>query len=130
MKRLLAIAFLLCYTFTLGGVALRFHFCGDELADVGLLTSGKALQCRCEAKQEAGDCCKEKQLVIKVKDLHKKEGNQFSIKLLTPQFVTTGYSGLMAAILQKSGEPQNEILVDPPPGIKLRIHLVNCVFRI
>ena len=130
MKRLITIALLLCYTFTLGGVALRFHFCGDELTDVGLLASGKTLHCRCEAKQKSGDCCKERQLVIKVKDVHKKAGNQFSIKLLTPQFVTTGYLGLKAVILHKSGELLNEIIVDPPPGIKLRIHLVNCVFRI
>lgn len=132
MKRSLIIVFLCTYLLSVSGFGMNMHFCGGELDSVSLFwgeNTGKA-KCGCGSK-EMKDCCKDKQMVLKVKDSHK--GSAFHINFsqlfaahivpAIPSFELQSY----ITVFQRIGA----VFYNGPPGPSGQgILLLNCVFRI
>ena len=65
MKKVLALVFAWLYVFTLSGVTLNFHFCGESLNCVSLFTPDDC--CACPAEEEPG-CCNDEGIYLKATD--------------------------------------------------------------
>jgi hypothetical protein len=65
MKKILALVFAWLYVFTLSGVTLNFHYCGETLNCISLFTPDDC--CTCADNEEPG-CCNDEGVYLKATD--------------------------------------------------------------
>jgi hypothetical protein len=65
MKKRIALVFAWLYVFTLSGITLNFHFCGESLSCVSLFTPDDC--CACPSEEDQG-CCDDEGLYLKATD--------------------------------------------------------------
>ena len=78
MKKFLALVFAWLYVFTLSGVTLNFHFCGESLNCVSLFTPDDC--CACPTEEEPG-CCNDEGIYLKATDDSHTSGNYSDFSL-------------------------------------------------
>jgi hypothetical protein len=66
MKRILLILFSVLYLFTVSGVALNLHYCGEELRTVSVVLKPAQKGCCGSKKMMKGKCCKNSIHYVKV----------------------------------------------------------------
>ena len=129
MKRVLPFFLLFFYLTSVSGMSLNLHWCGGKLASIDLFeTDGH--NCPCGTKGMKSGCCKDKVLVLKMNDAHKK--NDAFIQNLSSQFnfnvpllQTFNFNNLCSPLVASI-----PFYYPPPPEIKISSYLKNCVFRI
>ncbi|MBY0424221.1 MAG: hypothetical protein K2Q22_01170 [Cytophagales bacterium] len=79
MKRPIAIALFLFYSFFSVGIVLSQHYCGGKLVASSVLPKGKTKSCpKCGTKKMPKDCCKDTQTQLSADDNQKLPENDFS----------------------------------------------------
>lgn len=73
MKKFAAIFAVSLYLLSITGVAVKLHFCGEELNAV--IFSGADADCGCEVGCEEDGCCHDKAFYLKVQTDHVVAGN-------------------------------------------------------
>ena len=79
LKKIAAILLLCCYLIPAMGLSVKQHYCGGKLASVSIVFFDKP-SCPCGKKPMKKDCCKDKTVVLKLKD------NQNLAKSIVPNF--------------------------------------------
>jgi hypothetical protein len=127
LKRSGAIVLTVLYLITVTGFALNLHYCGKLLTAVKIDAPAKGCNDPMSGKMK---CCKDKQLVVKIKDAHQTEpasvlGKVFNLQLSRLPFIGIAFN-TPAIIVSKAYDrgPPNPLLSDTPLFIK------NCTFRI
>lgn len=105
MKRLLSSLLLTLYLLSSVGLTLRAHYCGGDLASLGLFTEEK---CCCEDShsRKPDDCCKNEQKSIKLPDEQLKAEN----RQILPDLVTClpqALPGIPTVLVQGYPVPKN-----------------------
>jgi len=124
-------ALILCflYVFSVVGLAISLHFCGETLSSVSLAQSAKCAMCTSGKKVSTTDhCCKNTSLEVKVKDSHQAVGKvslpkNYSISLffgpVLSHFISTIFPRAFSNIAGKA----------PPLSARQALYIYNCVFR-
>ena len=121
-----AILFTLLYLITVTGFALNLHYCGKLLTAVKIDAPAKGCNDPMACKMK---CCKDKQIIIKIKDAHQTVPVCFTAKLfrfqIVPQFADFTFNRQPVVIITAFEHiPPNRFLNDTPFFIK------HCTFRI
>ncbi|MBS1637528.1 MAG: hypothetical protein JST26_16555 [Bacteroidetes bacterium] len=69
MKKVLILSLLCLYTSIMCGVNIQLHYCGGKYKSISFFGNGNEKGC-CGSKKKSAGCCKNKQALIKVKDIH------------------------------------------------------------
>ena len=127
LKRSGTIVLTVLYLITVTGFALNLHYCGKRLTAVKIDAPAKGCN---DPMAHQMKCCKDKQLVVKVKDAHQTEpisvlGKIFGFELAKLPFasITFNTQPISVATAYDHGPP-DPLLSDNPLYIK------NCTFRI
>ena len=103
------------------------HYCGDDIAEIAVISELSGNSCSCETADELGSCCQEKSFEYQVKTEHL---GQVAIENPTPPlFKTLGINqprfSLKSVIRAFSIIPPHSCRQETPP-----IRIMNCVFRV
>lgn len=93
MKKFLQISFLAIYVFSILGIHISSHFCGDYLVsvDVNIMLPAESENC-CEGAEE-NDCCKNEDVKIQIVD-YQKESKSISFEKTVVYQKNISYSDL------------------------------------
>jgi hypothetical protein len=127
IKKLSASFLVVLYLITATGFALNLHYCCSQITSV---TVNSPAQSRSGLAMCKMKCCRDKHIVVKVKDAHQAEATSFlsktmvvcAAKTLSPAFT---FSPRSVALAKKLGKDPPDFLANQPV-----IYLKNCVFRI
>ncbi|RYZ98828.1 MAG: hypothetical protein EOP47_18345 [Sphingobacteriaceae bacterium] len=128
LKRTGIIALIMLYTVTVFGFALNFHYCGNKVASVKIDSPAKNCSPNTAKKMK---CCKDKQVDIKVKDVHQaKQSQSFLSKIFSfdipalpfEEFVLSAQRALIEKLFER-GPPQEH-------QQSISVFLKNCTLRI
>ena len=131
MKKLIAIFFLLIYSFTTVGTTIHSHYCMGEYVGSSFYHTQDSKCEKCGMKTaKANGCCTDQEKYIQLK----REHNQSIATLEVPNYFTE----VIVAVhfyIQPAYSIENcsikNILLRPPPIINsVKLHLMNCVFLI
>jgi len=129
LKKLTTILIIFCYLIPAIGLSVKQHFCGGKLASVSILFNSLS-SCPCGEKAMKKNCCKDKTIVLKLKDsqnFSKKIAINFSqtFKFLVDIFPGYSHSFVTVAF-------QRHIPFDHPPPLQKSkpLYLLNRVFLI
>ena len=126
-KRSGAILLTLLYLVTVTGFALNLQYCGKLLTDVKIDAPAKGCNDPMAGKMK---CCKNKQIIIKIKDAHQSETGSFLNKIFgfevarLPLANITFYTPSVFTLTTFDRGPPDPLLSNIPVFIK------NCTFRI
>ncbi|GAB2701602.1 hypothetical protein GCM10027037_28640 [Mucilaginibacter koreensis] len=118
----------LLYLGTAMGIGLNFHYCFGRVASVKLYESKP--DCKLIKRNELPDCCKSKQLTVKVKDSHEFTKAGYSAIVMAVVKPATRYADLKPAL--SSRQLQVPVYRGPPgvPASACPVFIKNCNFRI
>jgi len=122
-----AILLTVLYLITVTGFALNLHYCGKLLTAVQIDAPAKGCNNPMAAKMK---CCKDKQVVVKIKDAHQTAPASFLGKIFSLQLVNRPFSDIafnVPTIIFATGFDRG------PPGPLLNnvpVFIKNCTFRI
>ena len=126
-KRSGAIVLTLLYLVTVSGFALNLHYCGKLLTAVKIDAPAKACNNGMPGQMK---CCKNKQIIIKIKDAHQSEAGSFLNKIFgfeVAKFPLASISLHAPSIITEAAfdrGPPEPLLNNTPVFIK------NCTFLI
>lgn len=129
LKRIAILSILLMYLSTTVGFAMSLHFCGTEISSIQLNHESKKPCCGNETTSKANECCKDKQIHIKLSDQHQTKQSakipaEFNFDLLFyPSWISNFFVDTSSAI---SGLNYRR----PPTISDLPFTIQNCTFRI
>jgi hypothetical protein len=127
LKKSGAIVLTVLYLITVTGFALNLHYCGKLLTAVKIDAPAKGCNDPMAGKMK---CCKDKQLLVKVKDAHQTSPSSVLGKVFSFQLSHVPFMGItfnMPATTIATGfdrGPPDPLLGNTPIFIK------NCTFRI
>lgn len=131
MRVNLSIAFLFIYLFAVSGLTFNVHYCGGKLSSVKLALSSSKNTCGCSSKKKDKGCCKDKQVVLKVKESHKIPSTEIALKTFsTKLLVSVLYSFNWNIALPEPSQLKNLYAHAPPDEPSKELFLLNCVFLI
>lgn len=125
---ILLIAFI--YLIISSGVYISMHYCGGKLKNFSLAYAHADDGCCCGSKEKNKNCCKEKTLYIKVKDIHKSV-DLLKVPYSYEKIIGTGISVLdlnYSVIISNTQLPFYH--KRPPPVPSTPIYLHHCVLLI
>lgn len=130
MKKLIAIFFILIYSFATAGATIHSHYCMGEYMGSSLFhsKSDKCSKCGMKAAKSKG-CCKDEHKFVSLK----REHNQAKASAEVPNFFAENSLPVYITynIATVSHKIETVAIIHPPPLIhKQRLHLLNCVFLI
>ncbi|WP_113651440.1 HYC_CC_PP family protein [Pedobacter namyangjuensis] len=131
LKQKFAIGLCAFYVLSVVGIALSMHFCGGKLASVALYSNKLACKyCKTEpVEKKDDDCCKNKQVDVKVKDSHKAETGfklpkLFEVETTLPHRIANFIEPVITFFSNKLSNKA------PPNTSSISKQVLNCVFRI
>lgn len=126
LKRQAAVVLMMLYLITTSGFALNLHYCFNQLTSFGIDSPSKG--CIKERQTKNMKCCKDKRLVVKVKDAH--ESGSISIIENITSFILPKIQ--FSDIPPGVPDAAFSSFVDrgPPPFPDVTIYLRNRNFRI
>lgn len=132
MRLKLSIAFLVIYLFAISGLTVNVHYCGGELASVKLVWDTPKSTCGCTTnKKKDKDCCKDKQVVVKIKENYKSSSSLVALKSFpTKLFVSVFCSFHWDAFSSEQPQLNSLYAHAPPDEPKQELFLLNCAFLI
>lgn len=128
-KRIAIVSLLLMYFGTTVGFAMRLHFCGTKISSIRLNYESEKPCCANETESKTDECCKDKQIHIKISDQQQiiqsaKVPAVLDFDLLIyPSLIPNSFLDISTSIsvLNYRGPPE---ISEPPFTIQ------NCTFRI
>jgi hypothetical protein len=90
IKRTGILLITLLYLGTAMGIGLNFHYCFGRVASVKLYESKP--DCKLVKRTKLPDCCKSKQLTVKVKDSHQLNKAGYAAKIIVIDKPVMGYA--------------------------------------
>lgn len=127
MKRSGALVLAVLYTVTALGFALNFHYCFNQLSSVGIDTPAKCVTGLPVAKMK---CCKDKQVQVKVKDVHQGEAPSFLSKIFVIHLPKLPFEDFFFSARQSLLEKDSNRGPPEKSGSGISLFLKNCIFRI
>ena len=128
-RKITALSLCVFYLFSVIGIALSLHFCGNKLETVQLTKTAGCKMCKtAEKKATSNNCCKNTAVDVKVTDSHQSAvktalPKDFSLSLLFSPVVSRLLNLLMPQLF--SFAEHNS----PPLSGGISLHILNCVFR-
>ena len=130
MKKIVAIFFLIIYSFTTVGATVHMHYCMSKLVGASLY-HGKESKCeKCGMNKSATKgCCKDEHKFIKLEREHNQtqtlhDLSFFSTPIILPPFFT--YNQAIVSSITETYPSSNA-----PPNIQgQKLYILNCLFRI
>lgn len=141
MKKLLVIMLLCVYGFSATGATLHFHFCCGKLDDISLVPAGEAAckmkeaepqkaHCAKMAKPaEKKNCCDEKQVSFKVKDVHAHSQAQ-AVKMLAAAYTVPKPQAGFDAVTEPLASSYIEPTIFAPPPLLRPLRQLYCTYLI
>lgn len=132
MKKLITIFFLLSYATSSIGTTVNLHYCMGEYMGSNLFHSStdKCPKCGMKVAKSKG-CCKDEQKLIKLQDEHKKAQQDVLLQFFFAQTLPTPFYNYDFQPIYYNSVVTEKLQLPPPPLIStVRLHLLNCVFRI
>ena len=126
LKRSAIVFMMVLYTITVSGFALNLHYCFDRLASVQIDAPAKGCVNGPAAKKMT--CCKDKHLVVKVKDDHQNASFLFSAKIFVTTLPWPGFADLTLATQEVSLSQPN--YRGPPLSPPVSAYLMNRSIRV
>lgn len=127
IKRLTTLLLTKVYIITVLGFALNLHYCGSVLAAVKINSPVKA----CKTAPVTKKCCKDKEIDVKLKDVHQAQPSSFLSGLFgfdIPKIPFGDYVlSAQQALLEKLSDP---LPPQPPPATKTDPVIKNRNLRI
>jgi hypothetical protein len=125
-KKPIVIVLMMLYLVTVSGFAVNLHYCFNRVSSIQIDAPSKGCVKGLETREMK--CCKDKHLVVKVKDAHQNGSFSFVSKVFIAdvpnlQFADLPITGLNPAQFTTSYR-------GPPPLPDNAIYLKNCTFRI
>jgi hypothetical protein len=127
LKRFSAIILTVLYLVTVTGFALNLHYCGKLLTAVNIDAQVKGCNNLMAAKMK---CCKDKQLVVKIKDAHQTAATSVLAKLSGFEIAKLPFADIsfynpsvLTLTAFDRGPPD-------PPLNSTPVFMKNCTFRI
>ena len=117
------------YLVTAIGFALNLHFCGNVLAAVTVTGPTKTYEQPSAAKK----CCKEKQVDVKIKDVHQAESPSLMMKLFGFEISKIPFGDYVLSAQQALLDKLNATPPPPQPSPasgKEAQYIKNCTLRI
>ena len=125
-KKPIVIVLMMLYLVTVSGFALNLHYCFNRVSSIQIDAPSKGCVKGLATKEMK--CCKDKHLVIKVKDAHQNGSFSFTSKVLIAEL-----PGLQFTDLHITGSNPVQFTTayrGPPPSPDNPIYLKNRSFRI
>jgi hypothetical protein len=113
LKKSGALLLILLYTVTVYGFALNLHYCGKLLTSVNIDAPSKNCGMLMEGKMK---CCKDKQIKVKVKDVHQATSTSFVAKTAVFTVPQLPYGNYFVAQQQQIA---TALLNKAPPDVPL-----------
>ena len=130
MKKIVAIFFLLIYSFTTVGATVHMHYCMGEYIGSNLYHTAKEECGKCGMKTaKSKDCCQDKHQFIQLK----REHNQIAAAVEIPKFyneVVVPNFRFVSSTPVFDGVEIIACFYSPPDVRKQKLHLLNCAFLI
>jgi hypothetical protein len=129
LKRVAVLSLLLMYLGTTVGFAMSVHFCGTKISRVRINYKSEKSCCVKETGSNADECCKDKQINIKLSDQQQfiqsaKIPAVVNFDLLVfPSWISNSFSETSASV---SRSPYR----GPPVISNVPFSIQNCTFRI
>ena len=128
-RKITALSLCVFYLFSVIGIALSLHFCGNKLETVQFTKTAGCKMCKAAEKKAAEhNCCKNTAVDVKVTDSHQSAvktalPKDFSLSLLFSPVVSRLLNLLMPQLFSFAEH-------NPPPlSGNISLHILNCVFR-
>lgn len=116
------------YTVTVLGFALNLHYCGTQIASVKI--DSPAISCKMAQSCDKMQCCKNKQLQIKVKDAHQAEPISILSKLFGIDLPRLSLNGFYAPCQESTVDVSLDRGPPDKPWQNIASFIRNCIFRI
>ena len=129
IKRIAVLSLLLVYLSTTAGFALSLHFCGTKISNIRINQSSQKPCCSKETETKPDNCCKDKQIKIKISD---QQQTIQSAKIpvvsnldlfIIPEGILSSTSNTFISISRLSYR-------GPPVASDIPLTIQNCIFRI
>ncbi len=130
MKKIVAIFFLILYSFTTVGATVHMHYCMNKLISTSLY-HGKENKCqKCGMHKSATKgCCKDEHKFVKLKKEHQTTQSATGLSFLfTPIILPTFllYNSVTVSAITETYPTSNA----PPNATGQKLYILNCVYRI
>ncbi len=130
MKKIVAIFFLMIYSFTTVGATVHMHYCMNKLISKSLYHSKEKSCKKCGMDKSATKgCCKDEHKFIKLEREHQQVQPATSLPFFsTPLLVPPSFSYNQVAV---SSITETCPASHAPPNMQgQKLYVLNCVFRI
>ena len=131
MKKLIAIFFLLIYSFTTVGTTIHSHYCMGQYVGSSICHTedSKCAKCGMKTAKSKG-CCTDQEKYIQLKREHHQSIAPIEIQhFFTEATITSNFYFYTNCSTQNCSI--KNVLLRPPPLINsIKLHLLNCVFLI
>ncbi len=130
MKTIVAIFFLIIYSFTTVGATVHMHYCMNKLIGSSLYHNKEKKCEKCGMRKSAiKGCCKDEHQFVKLEREHQKTQPIASVSFLftpivSPSFFT--YNQVTVSLTTETAHESNA----PPNTFRDKLYIHNCVFRI
>jgi hypothetical protein len=131
VKKIIAIFFLVIYSFTSIGATLHEHYCMNEYVGTTMWKAENEKCGKCGMKEDASKkgCCKDEQKEFKLKTDHQKASIAEFVKIFLSPIALTQYEYYTITIPQVTKLCYNNY--HPPPDIGIQnLQVLYCTFLI
>jgi len=128
-RKKIALSLSVLYLFSVMGIALSLHFCGNKLDTIGFTPTAGCKMCKSVEKNTTENkCCKNTAVDVKVTDSH-----QSTVKTVVPKSICLSllFSPMVSRLLNLLMPRLFDyaaLQVQPPSG-KVSAYILHCVFR-